>query len=51
MPAASVTKMIGAITILIALMKASASGFIAAPVAGQSAPISTPRVIPISTCT
>ena len=49
MPSATVQKITGAITILISLMKASPSGFSAAPISGHSAPTSTPSAMPIST--
>ena len=51
MPTATVQKTIGAISIFTSLMKPSPSGFIAAPYSGATAPSSTPRLTPISTCT
>lgn len=49
MPTTTVQKMIGAMIILISLMKPSPSGFIAAPVSGQKWPSSTPAAMAAST--
>ncbi len=49
MPTTTVQKMIGAMIILISLMKPSPSGFIAAPVSGQKCPSSTPMTIAVIT--
>ena len=49
MPATTVVKMIGAISILISLMKPSPSGCIATPHFGSSAPSSAPRMMPART--
>ena len=53
MPETTVQKMIGAITILISLMKPSPSALIQSLVArsGHSQPTTTPSTIAISTCT
>src|SRR3954467_7998742 len=50
-PATIVQNTIGAIIILISLMKPSPSGRIAAPVEGASAPSATPAAMPIRTWT
>jgi hypothetical protein len=49
MPSTTVQKMIGAMIILISLMKPSPSGFMAAPVEGEKAPNSAPHAIATST--
>ena len=49
MPCTTVKKMIGAMTILISLMKASPSGFMASPSDGKKCPSSTPRTIAVKT--
>ena len=51
MPTTTVQKMMGAMIILISLMKASPSGFILAPSSGWKWPSSTPSTIAASTCT
>ncbi len=51
MPETTVVKMIGAISILINLMKPSPSGRIVAPQPGFSQPSSTPSTMAASTCT
>ena len=50
MPTTTVQKMIGAMIILISLMKPSPSGFIASPVAGKKWPRITPMTIAVMTC-
>jgi hypothetical protein len=45
MPTTIVQKMIGAMIILMSLMKPSPSGFMAAPVSGWKCPSSTPSTI------
>src|SRR5262249_25361281 len=50
-PPVTVVKMIGAISILISLMKPSPSGFMAAPYSGTAKPSATPSVIPMTTWT
>ena len=50
MPVTTVQKMIGAMIILMSLMNASPSGFIASPLAGQKCPRMTPQTIANSTC-
>src|SRR4051794_37302597 len=49
MPTTTVVKMIGAIIILISLMKPSPRGFIAVACAGRSTPSSTPTAMATST--
>jgi hypothetical protein len=49
MPSTTVVKMIGAMIILMSLMKASPRGFMAAPHAGSATPNATPAAIAIST--
>ena len=51
MPCTTVQKMIGPITILMAAMNMSPSGFRLAPVSGKKYPIRIPRAIAQSTCT
>ena len=51
MPTTTVQKMIGAMIILINLMKPSPSGFIASPVAGAKWPSSTPITMAVITWT
>ena len=51
MPWTTVQKMIGAISILISLMKASPNGFICAPISGQKWPSRMPAMMAASTCT
>ena len=48
MPSTTVQKMIGAINILISLMKPSASGLRAEPKSGQTAPTTMPATIATS---
>ena len=49
MPLTMVQKMIGAISILMRLIKPSPSGFMACPVSGAKCPTSTPATMPAST--
>src|SRR6202000_2968212 len=49
-PAAIVTKMIGATTIRIARMKASPRGFMSEPTFGQKCPTIAPTTTPMMTC-
>ncbi len=49
MPAETVQKMMGAISILMRLMKPSPNGFIAWPACGHSQPTRTPQAIATST--
>ena len=44
MPVTTVVKTMGAISILMSLMKPSPSGFILAPVAGNAQPTNAPRI-------